>query len=94
MPVVELCTLLACLMLSCAYAYTGVPGLLAALSLAYCSNLFGSVTHYGSGQGAVYYGAGYVSLKEIFSMGALMAVVNLTIWGVVGAAWWKVLGFY
>ena len=75
-------------------AYAGVPGLLAALSLAYCSNLFGSVTHYGSGQGAVYYGAGYVSLKEIFSMGALMAVVNLTIWGVVGAAWWKVLGFY
>ncbi|KAL3139030.1 cytochrome P450-dit2 [Trebouxia sp. C0010 RCD-2024] len=72
----------------------GVPGMLAALSLAYCSNLFGSVTHYGSGQGAVYYGAGYVSLKEIFSMGALMAVINLTIWGVVGAAWWKVLGFY
>ena len=75
-------------------ASAGVPGLLAALSLAYCSNLFGSVTHYGSGQGAVYYGAGYVSLKEIFSMGALMAVLNLTIWGVVGGAWWKLLGFY
>lgn len=72
----------------------GVPGLLAALSLAYCSNLFGSITHYGSGQGAVYYGAGYVSLKEVFSMGALMAVVNLAIWAVVGGAWWKVLGFY
>lgn len=72
----------------------GVPGLLAALSLAYCSNLFGSTTHYGSGQGAVYYGAGYVNLKEIFSMGALMAVVNLAIWGIVGGAWWKVLGLY
>ena len=76
------------------YPCTGVPGLLAALSLAYCSNLFGSITHYGSGQGAVYYGAGYVSLKEVFSMGALMAVVNLAIWAVVGGAWWKVLGFY
>ena len=49
----------------------GVPGLLAALSLAYCSNLFGSTPHYGSGQGAVYYGAGYVNLKEIFSMDKL-----------------------
>ena len=29
---------------------TGVPGVLGALSLAYVSNLFGSMTHYGSGQ--------------------------------------------
>ena len=36
----------------------GVPGPLAALSLGYMSNLFGSVTHFGSGQAAVYYGAG------------------------------------
>eukprot|EP00891_Asterochloris_glomerata_P005359 jgi/Astpho2/5359/Aster-05904 len=72
----------------------GVPGVLAALSLAYISNLFGSITHYGSGQGAVYYGAGYLSLKEVFSVGALMAVVNLLIWGVVGGLWWKVIGLY
>lgn len=72
----------------------GVPGLLAALSLAYVSNLFGSITHYGSGQGAVYYGAGYLSLQEVFKMGGIMAFVNLTIWAVVGGAWWKVLGFY
>ena len=68
--------------------------MLAALSLAYISHLFGSITHYGSGQGAVYYGAGYLSLKEVFSVGALMAVVNLLIWGVVGGLWWKVIGLY
>lgn len=28
----------------------GVPGILAALLLAFLSNLFGSITHYGSGQ--------------------------------------------
>lgn len=28
----------------------GVPGVLAALVLAFLSNLFGSITHYGSGQ--------------------------------------------
>ena len=71
-----------------------MPGALAALSLAYMSNLFGSVTHYGSGQAAVYYGAGYVSLKEIFSMGALVAVVNLIVWGASGAVWWKIIGLY
>ena len=36
----------------------GVPAVLAAVSLGVMSNLFGSLTHYGSGQGAVYYGAG------------------------------------
>ncbi|KAK9815699.1 hypothetical protein WJX72_008247 [[Myrmecia] bisecta] len=73
---------------------SGVPGTLGALSLAYVSNLFGSITHYGSGQAAVYYGAGYLDLKQVFSMGALMAVVNILIWGVVGGAWWKVIGLY
>lgn len=36
----------------------GVPPVIAALSLGFMSNLFGSITHFGSGQGAVYYGAG------------------------------------
>ncbi|XVF01538.1 hypothetical protein REPUB_Repub04eG0097600 [Reevesia pubescens] len=34
----------------------GVPGVLAALALAYDTNLFGAPTHYSSGQAAVYYG--------------------------------------
>lgn len=33
-----------------------VPGVLAALALAYNTNLFGALTHYSSGQAAVYYG--------------------------------------
>ena len=74
------------------YLPTGVPGALAALSLAYVSNLFGSITHYGSGQGAVYYGAGFLKLKDIFTIGALMAVINLTIWGGIGFVWWKLIG--
>ncbi|EFN55902.1 hypothetical protein CHLNCDRAFT_56149 [Chlorella variabilis] len=73
---------------------TGVPPVIAALSLGFMSNLFGSITHFGSGQAAVYYGAGYLTLKEVFSYGALMSVVNLTLWGVVGGAWWKVLGLF
>lgn len=34
----------------------GVPHILAALVLAYNTNLFGAITHYSSGQAAVYYG--------------------------------------
>eukprot|EP00884_Botryococcus_braunii_P000763 jgi/Botrbrau1/10688/Bobra.139_2s0018.1 len=70
----------------------GVPGLLAALSLAYMSNLIGSLTHYGSGQAAVYYGAGYLELKDVFLAGAIMGITHLLVWGVGGALWWKLMG--
>ncbi|KAF5444196.1 hypothetical protein F2P56_036690 [Juglans regia] len=72
----------------------GVPGMLAALALAYNTNLFGAITHYSSGQAAVYYGAGYVDLPDVFKMGFIMALTNATIWGVVGGFWWKFLGLY
>ncbi|KAL3350290.1 hypothetical protein AABB24_023001 [Solanum stoloniferum] len=73
---------------------SGVPGVLAALALAYNTNLFGALTHYSSGQAAVYFGAGYVDLPDVFKMGFVMAVVNAIIWGVVGTFWWKFLGLY
>ncbi|PRW20804.1 Dicarboxylate transporter chloroplastic [Chlorella sorokiniana] len=73
---------------------TGVPPVIAALSLGFMSNLFGSITHFGSGQAAVYYGAGYLTLSEVFSYGALMSVVNLALWGLLGGAWWAFLGFF
>ncbi|XP_044507608.1 dicarboxylate transporter 2.1, chloroplastic-like [Mangifera indica] len=72
----------------------GVPGVLAAQVLAYNTNLFGAITHYSSGQAAVYYGAGYVDLPDVFKMGFVMAVINALIWGIVGTFWWKFLGLY
>ncbi|KAL6570746.1 cytochrome P450-dit2 [Orobanche gracilis] len=72
----------------------GVPGVLAALGLAYNTNLFGALTHYSSGQAAVYFGAGYVDLPDVFKFGFIMALVNALIWGVVGTFWWKFLGMY
>uniref|UniRef100_A0A6P4AAZ3 dicarboxylate transporter 2.1, chloroplastic n=1 Tax=Ziziphus jujuba TaxID=326968 RepID=A0A6P4AAZ3_ZIZJJ len=72
----------------------GVPGVLAALALAYNTNLFGAITHYSSGQAAVYYGAGYVDLPDVFKMGLVMAFINAIIWAVVGLFWWKFLGLY
>lgn len=72
----------------------GVPGVLAALALAYNTNLFGALTHYSSGQAAVYYGAGFVELPDVFKMGFIGAIINAIIWSVVGSFWWKVLGLY
>ncbi|KAL2504536.1 Dicarboxylate transporter 2.1 [Abeliophyllum distichum] len=71
-----------------------VPGLLAALALGYNTNLFGALTHYSSGQAAVYYGAGYVELRDVFKLGIAMALINIVIWALAGAAWWKILGLY
>ncbi|KAL9174510.1 hypothetical protein ABFS82_02G057000 [Erythranthe guttata] len=73
---------------------SGVPGVLAALALAYNTNLFGALTHYSSGQAAVYFGAGYVDLPDVFKYGFIMAIVNAVIWVVVGSFWWKFLGLY
>ncbi|MCD7447998.1 hypothetical protein HAX54_036818 [Datura stramonium] len=74
---------------------SGVPNVLAALALAYNTNLFGALTHYSSGQAAVFFGAGHVDLPDnIFKMGFVMALVNAIIWGVVGTFWWKFLGLY
>ncbi|KAI9120433.1 hypothetical protein K1719_007466 [Acacia pycnantha] len=72
----------------------GVPSVLAALLLAFNTNLFGAITHYSSGQAAVYYGAGYIDLPDLFKMGLVMAFINAIIWGVVGSFWWKFLGLY
>ncbi|GKA58516.1 dicarboxylate transporter 2.1, chloroplastic-like protein [Tanacetum coccineum] len=38
----------------------GVPGVLSALALAYNTNLFGALTHYSSGQAAVYFGSKFL----------------------------------
>lgn len=72
----------------------GVPGVLAALALAYNTNLFGALTHYSSGQAAVYYGAGYVELPEIFRTGFICGLLNCLLWAAVGLGWWKFLGLY
>lgn len=73
---------------------SGVPTVLAALVLAFSTNLFGGLTHYSSGHAAVYFGSGYVELKDVFKYGAVMAVWNILVWSVAGGLWWKAIGLY
>lgn len=72
----------------------GVPPVLAAMSLAYNVNLFGSITHYASGQAAVYYGSGFMTLPEVFKIGALNGFLSLFLWAGLGMPIWKMLGWW
>lgn len=72
----------------------GTPPLLAALVLGFVSNLFSSMTHYGTGPAPVLFGAGYVDVGTWWRLGFLISVINILIWGVVGMAWWKIIGLY
>ncbi|MCC6127692.1 MAG: DASS family sodium-coupled anion symporter [Chlamydiae bacterium] len=72
----------------------GTPPELAALTLAFFSNLFGGLTHYGSGPAPILFGSGYVSVSDWWKMGFIVSVVNIFIWIIGGGIWWKVLGLW
>jgi DASS family divalent anion:Na+ symporter len=72
----------------------GVPPVLACLCLSYNGNCFGGITHFASGQAAIYYGGGYCSLKEFFWMGAVGGYFALAVFLVVGMPFWKFLGWF
>ncbi len=72
----------------------GTPPLLAALVLAFFSNLFSSMTHYGTGPAPVFFGGGYVEVGIWWKVGFLVSVINLAIWVGLGGLWWKVLGLW
>jgi len=72
----------------------GAPPLLAALVLAFFSNLFSAMTHYGTGPAPVLYGAGYVELPDWWRLGFIVSVINIVIWLGIGGLWWKILGLW
>ena len=72
----------------------GTPPALAALVLGFFSNLFGGLTHYGTGPAPVYFGSGYVPMATWWRVGLLASFANVTIWLGVGGAWWKLLGYW
>lgn len=42
----------------------------------------------------VMHAGGFVKLPAVIRLGIIMAIVNLVIWGLIGAFWWKILGLY
>ncbi len=72
----------------------GAPPVLAALVLAFFSNLFAGMTHYGTGPAPVLFGTGYVEIGTWWRLGLFISLVNIVIWVGIGGLWWKVLGLW
>lgn len=72
----------------------GVPPIVAALSLAFFSNINASLTHFGSGSAPVLFGAGYVTQAAWWRAGLAVTVVQLVVWLGGGLSWWRVIGLY
>lgn len=70
----------------------GVPGVLAALTLTFNSNLQGALTNYASAQSALYYAGGFNDMATTMRLGAICGLASFLIWAVAGGVWWKVIG--
>jgi divalent anion:Na+ symporter, DASS family len=72
----------------------GAPPFLFALLMAAASNIMMTLTHYATGTSPVIFGSGYTSLAEWWKAGFVMSLVLIAVWVLVGAAWWKLLGYW
>lgn len=72
----------------------GTPPEFAILVFAFLSSLMGGLTHYGSGPAPIFYGSGYVDIKDWWRIAFILSLFNLTIWIGLGSLWWKLLGLY
>ncbi|MFC6276078.1 DASS family sodium-coupled anion symporter [Psittacicella hinzii] len=72
----------------------GAPPMLFSLLMAGASSLMMSLTHYATGTSPVIFSSGYVTLKQWWTAGFVMSVINLLIFVFVGGLWWKVLGYW
>lgn len=77
-----------------ALAGIGTNPQLAALSLAYNTNLFGTITQYASAQAASYYGAGYFVLWKLWASGGALGFGSLVFFLAVGMGWWRAVGLW
>jgi len=53
-----------------------------------------TLTHYATGTSPIIFGSGYVSMGEWWKVGFIMSIVDLVVFGLAGAVWWKVLGYF
>lgn len=80
-------------MLLIAFA-VGTPKWLAIMTLTYFSNLYGLLTHYGLSPAPILFGVGYVDVKDWWRLGLVSSIICITIYGVIGSAWWHLLGWW
>jgi len=70
------------------------PIALVVLAFAFFSNLSAGLTHYGTTPAPMFFGHGYVPMKDWWRVGAIVGLVNIAVWGTSGFFWWKLLGLW
>ena len=70
----------------------GTPPFFAILILAFSSSLAGGLTHYGSGPAPLFFGSGYVDIKQWWLTGFILSMINLSIFVGIGTLWWWFVG--
>ncbi|HET7795078.1 MAG TPA: DASS family sodium-coupled anion symporter [Rhizobacter sp.] len=58
------------------------------------STIMMTLTHYATGTSPIVFGSGYVTLGVWWRVGFIMSVLELLVYVFIGAAWWKVLGYW
>jgi divalent anion:Na+ symporter, DASS family len=58
------------------------------------SNLSAGLTHYGTTPAPIFYAQDYVPMRDWWRIGLIVSFLNLAIWGTIGFAWWKFLGYW
>ncbi|MFC5606961.1 DASS family sodium-coupled anion symporter [Variovorax soli] len=64
------------------------------LMMAAASCIMMTLTHYATGTSPIIFGSGYVTMGKWWSVGIVMAVMELLVYATVGLLWWKVLGHW
>ena len=72
----------------------GTPPMYAALALAFLVNLSGCLTHYGTAEAPIYFGAGYIDAANWCKIGLYLSCTYLVIWTVIGGWWWHLIGLF
>jgi divalent anion:Na+ symporter, DASS family len=70
----------------------GVPAAPLAFMLLFATNYFSAITPQGSSANLLFIGAGYLSQKELYQLGALATAFNLAVFVLVGLPWLALLG--
>lgn len=72
----------------------GAPVMLAAMSLAFCSAIMASTTHYANGPASILASSGYVKQGEWWRMSFVLGLLYLVVFLTVAPLWMKVIGMW
>lgn len=72
----------------------GVPAKMGCMVLAFLTAFCGFITPFATSSCPIIYETGYIDQKNWWKIGGIASVFYLSIWGIVGGIWWKMLGYW